>query len=596
LQTIETINQLVQRTFADFPDSDSLGWKVEGQYQFISYSELAERVRHAALGLHGIGIVKGDRVALLSENRWEWAVTDLAALSLGAIVVPMFPSLPPQQVRYVLSDSGAKAVAVSTSDQLGKVLEVENSLPDLQRKIIFEAGTQTVEAVPLEEIMARGRERDPADRDFFESAWKSVTGDDLASIIYTSGTTGDPKGAMLSHNNFASNAQASAKVLEFSFNDRFLSFLPLSHVFERTAGHFLPFTVGASIAYTESLFTVARNLREAKPTILLSVPRLYESMQEKILESAARLPPTRKKIFLWSMDIARQVGRLKGQWTRLPLLLEAKHAAADTLVYQRIRESFGGRLRCFVSGGAPLPSSIGEFFCGLGIDILQGYGLTETSPVMTVNRPGSRRFDTVGLPVEGGEVRLAEDGEILCRGPLVMQGYYNKQEETSSVIDGEGWLHTGDIGVMEPDGHLKITDRKKNILVLANGKNVAPQPIESHLIQSPYISQILLTGDQQKAVAALIVPAFDAVKEALSGKGVDAPTPEAIVELREARQLIKSEIDRLSDHLADFERLKRFTLLPREFSMAEGELTPTLKIKRKVVLEHFREQVQQMAE
>jgi len=590
----ETINQLVQRTFANCPQHYSLGWRVSGRYQFITYAELAERVRHAALGLSALGIAKGDRLGLLSENRWEWAVTDLAALSLGAIVVPMFPSLPSPQIRYVLSDSGAKAVAVSTPQQLEKVLAVKASLPDLQQTIIFDPGAETEAAISLEEIMHTGRELEEKQKDLFESAWQSVTGDDLASIIYTSGTTGEPKGVMLSHGNFASNAQASARVLAFSSVDRFLSVLPLCHVFERTAGHFLPLSVGASVAYAESLHTIARDLREAEPTIMLGVPRLYQSIAERILETGNRLSPMRKKIFRWAMEIARQVGKLKGAGKGVPLLLEAQHKAADALVYQQIRASFGGRLRCFVSGGAALPPAIGEFFCGIGIEILQGYGLTESSPVIAVNRPGRCRFDTVGLPIEGVEVRLAEDGEILCRGPLVMKGYYNKPAETAAAIDAEGWLHTGDIGTIEPDGHLKITDRKKNIIVLANGKNVAPQPIESLLVQSPFISQALLVGDGEKDISALIVPAFEALQAALAEKGINVSTPEAIIEQRETRQLIKSEIDRLSAGLADFERVKRFALLPREFSMAEGEMTPTMKVRRKVVLEHFREQMKQM--
>lgn len=591
-----TLNEMVHETFARFGERDSLGWKVEGEYRFISYADLASRVRAAALGLHTLGVSKGDRVGLLSENRWEWAVTDLAVVSLGAVLVPMFPSLPPAQVKYILEDSGSLAVVVSAEEQLKKIISLRDELPGLRHVVAFEppkeaAGDASV--LLFEEVMSRGA---AAESDIYEKSWQSVTGDDPASIIYTSGTTGDPKGAMLSHNNFASNAQASAQVFAFTERDRFLSFLPLSHVFERTVGYYLPLSVGASIAYAESLFTVAKNLREVKPTIMLSVPRLYENMQEKILDSADKLSGTRKKIFLWAMDIARQVGQLKGQWKKLPLLLEAKHKAADTLVYQQVREGMGGNLRCFVSGGAPLPPSLGEFFCGLGIEIIQGYGLTESSPVITSNRPGGLRFDSVGPPLEGIEVRLAPDGEILCNGPSVMMGYYNKPEQTKEVIDDEGWLHTGDIGTIDPDGHLRITDRKKNILVLANGKNVAPQPIESHLLQSPFINQVVLLGDKQKAVTALIVPSFDSVKERLSAKGVRVESKEDLIAQKETRQLIKSEIDRLSDHLADFEKVKKFTLLPREFSVDTGEMTPTLKIKRKVILEKYREQVEAMAE
>ncbi|MBI3922416.1 MAG: long-chain fatty acid--CoA ligase [Armatimonadetes bacterium] len=593
-----TLNELVQETFSRYPDRDSLGWKVDGKYQFVTYSELSARVRRCALGLQSQGVESGDRVGLLSENRWEWAVTDLAILSLGAVNVPMFPTLPSAQVKYVLEDSSAKAIVVSNKEQFKKIAEIKGSLEKLEHVIVLEsAATEGLaKATSFGDMMDRGAQIEGGESDHFDATWRDVKEDDLASIIYTSGTTGDPKGAMLSHSNFSTNARATAKVFEFTHEDRFLSFLPLSHVFERLAGHYLPLHVGAAVGYAESLFTIAKNLRELQPTIMLSVPRLYENMQEKILDSADKLSPTRKKVFLAAIETARDIGRLRGQQKKAPLLLEAKHKAFDTMVYQQIRESFGGCLRIFVSGGAPLPPSLGEFFCGLGITIIQGYGLTESSPVICTNRPHNPRFDSVGFPIDEVEVKIAPDGEILCKGPNVMLGYYGKPEQTREAIDEEGWLHTGDIGVLDPDGHLRITDRKKNILVLANGKNVAPSQIESHLLQSPYLSQIVLLGDRQKSVTALIVPGFGALKEYLSSKGIQAETNEAMVEAKETRQLIKAEIDRLSGHLADFEKVKKFTLLPKEFSVEEGELTPTLKIKRKVIMDKCARQIEDMAD
>jgi long-chain acyl-CoA synthetase len=409
---------------------------------------------------------------------------------------------------------------------------------------------------------------------------------DLASLIYTSGTTGDPKGARLTHDNFHSNAIAAANALPVSDRDIFLSFLPLCHVFERLGGHYLPLSIGATIAYSEGLFSVQRNMEETHPTIMLSVPRLYSALEGRIMETVSKSRPLQRRLFHWGMKVgrARNLGRLEGRFNPL---LEIQYALADHFIFANLREKLGGKLRYFVSGGAPLPRSAAEFFYSVGITILEGYGLTETSPVISVNRPDSLKFGTVGPPIPGVEIKIAEDGEILSRGPHIMEGYHNKPDDTVLAIDPDGWFHTGDIGRLDELGRLAITDRKKDIIVLANGKNVAPQPIEGAIKASPYISDIALIGDRQNIITALVVPAFGAVKHYAQEHGIDAHDNESLSKNPEIRKLIKAEIDRCSAVFADFERVRRFALLSHEWTIENEMLTPTMKIRRHAIAESY---------
>jgi long-chain acyl-CoA synthetase len=423
--------------------------------------------------------------------------------------------------------------------------------------------------------------------DAFEARRLAVRPEDPAAIIYTSGTTGEPKGAVLSHANFTSNALAVLRRIPVRETDRFLSFLPLPHVFERLVGFYFPLAAGAEIAYAGSLFTVQTDMVDVKPTIMASVPRLYESMAGRIADTGAKLPPLRRRLFDWAVSVGRNVGMRRIEHRSVEPLLALQYALADRLVLAKVRERTGGRMRYFVSGGAPLMRETAEYFAALGLTILEGYGLTETSPVITFNPPGEIKLGTVGRPIDGVEVKLAADGEILCRGHNVMQGYYNKPAATREAIDADGWFHTGDVGRLDADSYLSITDRKKEILVLSNGNKVAPAPIEARLKTSPFIAQAVLLGDRQNVVSALIVPQFDRLRQWAQEAGIPAAENAALIADARVRRQIKSEIDRLSKELADFEKVRRFALLERDFTTDSGELTPTLKLKRRVIAEKY---------
>ena len=587
-----TINQMVQNTIKQHGSKAALSHKVDKQYQDISYATLAERIKHFCLGLTELGLQKGDRVALLSENRPEWAITDLATLAGGGVTVPMFSTLTSAQVEYIVRDSGAKIICVSSERQLQKIKDWDAKVPtSLQHIVIFDE-LQDDSVHTFDQVCELGQQVENGDQ-VYQQASEAVTPDDLASIIYTSGTTGDPKGAMLTHSNFMSNVGAATGIVTIGPDDVFLSFLPLSHVFERMGGHYLPLSSGATIAYAESPFTIRQNMQEVRPTIMMSVPRVYEAMHERILNSVKEGSPTKQKIFHWSVSVGSKVSQAIQQQKKPSLGLSMKASIANKLVFEKLKAVTGGRLRFFVSGGAPLSKAIAEFFHAAGILILEGYGLTETSPVICVNRPDQWKFGTVGPVIPGIEVKIAEDGEILSRGPHIMQGYFNKPSDTDEAIV-DGWFHTGDIGEIDEEGFLTITDRKKNLLILSNGKNVAPQPIENQLKQSPYISEIMLLGDQRRTITALIVPNYDAIKEFAEEQQLEAEDIPALLQTQEVQRLIRGEITQYSSDFADFERVRMFTLMEKEFSEESGEMTPTLKLKRPVIMENHKAAIDQM--
>jgi long-chain acyl-CoA synthetase len=583
-----TVPQMLRRTCDRFASKPALQQRVKKQWVATTYAELAERVMNFALGLAELGIRKGDRVAILSENRVEWAVADLAVLSIGAVTVPLYSTLPAAQVQHVVGDSGSAALVVEDEKQLKKALEVRENLPDLRHVVLIEpiadmpAGVATFAAIEAIAADRRAKETE------FERLWHAVQPGDLASIIYTSGTTGLPKGAMLTHDNFMSNAQALPELVQIGPDDVFLSFLPLAHVFERLAGHYLPLLAGSTVVYSEGLRHLRRNMAEIEPTVMASVPRLYEGMQSGIQEEFEKRPARERKMLEWALSVGSRYNGPLALGRRPGLVAQLEYRVADRLVLSKIRARVSGRrLRYFISGGAPLAMDTARFFNALGWTILQGYGLTETSPVINVNRPGLNKFGTVGPPITAVEVRIADDGEILARGPNIMQGYYNLPEATAQAIDADGWFHTGDIGQLDAEGYLRITDRKKDLIVLANGKNVAPQPIESALKASPFIAWPALFGDRQPVIVALIVPDFARLKAWASGRGIPLEPTRELLDHPEVRRLYKSEIDAHMGGLADYEKVRRFALLADEFSIDSGELTPTLKVKRAVVADRY---------
>ena len=578
-----TLPQLFFDAVTRHDKADALQYKVNGVYQPISSRLLAERVRFAALGLAELGVKAGDRVAIFSENRPEWAIADFACVTSALTDVPLYPNLPPEQAAYIIRDSGAVAIFVSDDAQAAKIAVVRATCPSLEHVITFSAARHAGADHTLAEVEAMGAAvDDEARRVAYRSAASAVRPDDLATLIYTSGTTGDPKGVMLTHDNLFSNVMGSAACIPFMNNDVGLSFLPLSHIFERMAGHYLMFHVGCSIAYAESIDTVPIDLQTVRPTLVLSVPRLYEKMYARVLENALAGGAVKQRIFFWARKVAEQWADVTLAGGEPAGLLALKYRIAQKLVFSKLQARTGGRLRYFVSGGAPLAPEINKFFYAAGLVILEGYGLTETSPVIAVNTPAAFRIGTVGKPVPGSEVQIASDGEILTRGPHVMKGYYNKPEATADAIDTDGWFHTGDIGEIR-DGYIAITDRKKDIIVTAGGKNIAPQPIEGLIKTNKYVSQAVVIGDKRKFPIVLVVPNWEQVEKYAKRKNLIWTHRAQLLEMPTIQAKMDKEVRSQLTSLANYEMPKKIALLEHDFSIERGELTPTMKVKRRVI-------------
>jgi len=568
---------------------DQLKVKRDGVWRDISGAEFKTAVEELSMGLRALGLKTGESVAILSENRPEWAYADLATLTAGGVDAPIYPTLPAHQVAYILRDSGARLVFVSNTSQAAKLAEARQQAPSVQQVIFMDDGPAPEGTTPLAEVRAEGRAALAQDPEAVRRRAAEVGPEDLATLIYTSGTTGDPKGVMLLHRNIASNVHAGLEALpEVGPSDVCLSFLPLCHSFERMVGHYSMLQAGVTIAYAESVEKVPQNMAEVRPTFMASVPRLYEKMYARVNEKVASDPPLRQKIFKWAIGIGAQVFQARVDKTQPGVLVKLQHAIATKLVFSKIKERVGGRLRLFVSGGAPLPKEIAEFFGAAGLLILEGYGLTETSPVISVNRIDDLKPGSVGKMLEGIEVKIAEDGEILTRGPNVMKGYFNKPEATAEVLDPDGWFHTGDVGLVDAQGFLVITDRKKDILVTSGGKNIAPQPIENLIKTHPLVGEVVMIGNKRNFPAALIVPAFDSLEKWAREQGVSFSGHEDLIAKPEVQALYQKTVDDLTGSLAQFEKIKRVALLANEFTIEAGELTPTLKVKRRVVEEKYK--------
>ena len=575
-----------------FKDGIAQRCKSDGEWQDISYGELGQKVRLVAQGLASKGIEKGDKVAILSENRPEWAACDFGIQSAGAIVVPVYPTLIGKQIEYILRNSDSKMLITSNSEQVGKILPLLGNLPELTLVVVMDSsnGNGNGETVSLEGLMEDGKNYAKNNENWYDESVDKVKKMDIMTIIYTSGTTGEPKGVLLTHNNFISNVEGALGVFSVDETDTFLSFLPLSHVFERMAGHNLAYSTGATVAFAESIEKVAANMGEVHPTLMTSVPRLYEKMYAKVHAKVEAGSPLKKKLFNWAFGIGAEMRELpEGESPGIGLKI--KHALASKLVFSKLKARVGGKLRFFASGGAPLSAEIGEFFARAGIIIIEGYGLTETSPIICVGLVENPVFGTVGPPIFNVELKIAADGEILTRGPHVMVGYYKDDEATNEIIDSDGWLHTGDIGEMDEGGRLRITDRKKNILVTAGGKNIAPAPIENMLVLSPLIEQVMLIGDRRKFISALIAPELKALKSAAEKAGFSVSSNEELVKDPGVYNLVEDEINRLQADISNYERVKKFIMIPRLLTIEDGEITPSLKIKRKVVIDKFSSEI-----
>jgi long-chain acyl-CoA synthetase len=590
-----TLNQLFYDAAARHDRPNALQVKIGGHYQPVSHRTLVERVCNVGLGLRALGIPSGSRIAILSENRPEWAIADFACLTAGFVDVPVYGTLPAEQMLHILADSGAVAIFVSSAEHANTIESIRPELPSLEYVIGFDDTDADGMTLTLAALEAKGaasgggvdeESRGAAER--YRSEALDVSPDQVATIIYTSGTTGEPKGAMLTHGNIASNVAAVTRATPFRADDVSLSFLPLSHILERMFDY-LMFAVGVSIAYVESMDTIVENLGEVRPTIVVSVPRIYEKIYARVLENALSAGGAKKQIFFWARKVGEKwadetlAGRRPGTW------LAARYAVAKKLVFSKLEARVGGRMRYFVSGGAPLATEINKFFYAAGLVILEGYGLTETSPVIAVNTPDHFRLGTVGQPIAGVEVRIADDGEIMVRGPNVMKGYFNRPDDTRAVLEPDGWFHTGDIGELDADGYLSITDRKKDIIVTAGGKNIAPQPIENAIKTNKFVTEAVMIGDKRKYAVVLVVPNFDNLEKWARYKSVAFSDRATLVAQPMVRAKMEREVLGTLHDLASFETPKKVGLLSQEFSIESGELTPTLKVRRRAVDKRYRE-------
>jgi len=587
--SIETLPDLFLTAIHDHPRPDCFSFRGEdGQYQDISSEEAHRQVRALRHGLKSLGVKRGDKVALLSENRYEWALTDLGILFCGAVSVPIYPTLLPDTIEYILKDCEPTVLFVSTAEQAEKIHGLRANLPFLQDVITFE-NVELPNVMPLNKLIQIGQNivndnpPEPS-RDIVE-----VDKNDLASIIYTSGTTGDPKGVMLSHWNFVSNVLSTLEVVDLSPSDRCLSFLPLSHVLERMAGYYGMLYRGVGIAYAERMDTVPVDLQDVKPTVVISVPRLYEKIYARVLSTAMAGSGLKRSIFFWARDVGKKYGRKKRAGESIPAWLKVQYDLADRLVFKKLRARTGGRLRFFVSGGAPLADPINEFFYAAGLYVLEGYGLTETSPVLSCNTFENFKIGSIGKPIPRTEIRIAEDGEIMARGPQVMLGYYNNETATREVLSEDGWLATGDIGHFDEEDFLFITDRKKDVIVTAGGKNIAPQPIENTIKINKFVSQTVVIGDKRPYLSCLIVPNFETLEEYAKRKGIAFTDSSGLIKHPEIIAMFDRQLERINASLPGFNQVKKCALLDQEFTLEAGELTPTLKVKRWVIAKKYRQ-------
>ena len=565
-----------------------LQYKAGSEYAGISYAELREKVELFAHGLAAMGLKRGERVAIVSENRPEWVISDQAIVALGAVDVPLYTTMTAKQNEFIFNDAGVKYAIVSNQFQLNKVMRVFENIKTLEKVIIMTEKDMTPDTrvVPFSAVYESGRAFMAENPDYLNASRKMVNPEDLLTLIYTSGTTGNPKGVMLTHANLCSNIASAAEVIRIGPDDVLLSFLPLSHSFERMAGYYTALACGATIAYAESVETVRDNMLEVKPTIVTTVPRLFERIHSRVVKQVDSSPPLRRKIFYWAVNVGRDYAQASKRGNVSPAL-RMRHGLADRLVFSKLRARTGGRIKFFVSGGAALGREFGEFFESVGLKIIEGYGLTETSPVISANRVDNYKFGSVGMTIPGVEVKIAQDGEILTRGPNVMKGYWNNKQATREVIDKDGWLHTGDIGVADAEGFIYITDRKKHLFVSSGGKNIAPQPIENLFLSSKYIEQFVLIGDRRMFLTALIVPDFDTLQEFADARNIAYGSNADLAKHPVVNEMIEKEISRVQKDLANYERVRKFTLLESPFTIENGELTPTQKVKRNTIEERY---------
>lgn len=593
----KSIPDMIRNNAGAFGGKEAISYKKQGEMVTLTYAHFYERILMAARGLIKAGVKKGDKIAILSENRAGWVISDLGILCAGGVTVPIYPTNLSDQVAYVLNHAKAKIIFVSTKNQYEKLLEIRDQIPDVEFVVSYERfmWDKKLPLYTLFQLSEISHPITPEERAHVEEIIDDIHRGDLMSIIYTSGTTGVPKGAMLTHGNILYNTcYAAAKVNRVSPDDVMLSFLPLSHIFERTIGYYLTLSKGCHMVFAESIEKVPENMYEVGPTVMVSVPRLFEKIYSRIFETVHQASPLRRKIFHWAVKVGREYTYAKYVDDNLTGMLNLKHQIAERLVYSKLRKRFGGRLRFFISGGAPLDKTINEFFWSIGIPILEGYGLTETSPVVSVNTFEQMKFGSIGTVLECTEVKLAEDKELLVRGPLVMKGYFQNDEETRESMDEEGWFKTGDIAEIDDEGYIFIVDRKKEIIITAGGKNIAPQPIEQELKLDKYVSQAFVSGNKRPYLVALIVPNFERLIDYAREHHIHYLDMHDLVSNDKVHALYRERLDQINEKLPRYATIKKFTLAAVDFSIAGGELTPTLKFKRRNIYDKYKSSIERL--
>ncbi|MBX3007550.1 MAG: long-chain fatty acid--CoA ligase [Melioribacteraceae bacterium] len=594
-KTIPQLFQIITQDFGKGKERHVLKYFAGNTWHGIKYDELYEATKNFAQGLAALGVKRGDKVSIIAENRPEWVYSDMAILGLGGIDVPLYPISTSETIEFCVNNSESVGIIVSNKFQLNKVIKVAKNCSSLKFIIVMnnEDKSSDQNVYSFNDVVQKGTQFSKDNPKHFDEQCKLSNENELCTIIYTSGTTGEPKGVMLTHKNIVSNIKGAHEIFNIDENDIFLSFLPLCHIFERMGGYYTAFSCGGTIAYAESIEKVAPNMLDIKPTIMTAVPRLFERMYSKIKRNVESQPEKKQKIFNWAVEIGKEYMVSKKSGHPVPIFLTLKHKLADKLVYQKLREKTGGKLRFFISGGAALSRELGQFFEAVGILIIEGYGLTESSPVISANRLNDYKFGTVGKPMPGVEIKIAKDGEILAYGPNIMQGYYKNKKETEETLK-DGWLHTGDIGVFDAEGFLIITDRKKHLFKTSGGKYIAPTPIENMFLASKYIDQFVLIGDRRMFLSALIVPDYEALKEYADANRIQYNNVDELVNMKQIYELLDKEMDAFQKKLANFERVRKFAILDKPFTIEGGELTPSLKLKRKVIEERYGDLISDM--
>ena len=581
----KTISDMFYNVMLNNTEKEFFFHKVNSTWISLKGSEIVSKVESLSKGLLSLNLTHGDKVAILSNTSYKWALCDYSIICSGMTTVTVYPTLIEDQIKFIINNSETKVIFVEDIHQYKRVESIIEDCPNLEKIIIMEFYNNNSNHFNLFNLMEFGNNKDID----LINVRNKISSNDLLTLIYTSGTTGVPKGVMLTHENLLSNIHAVSKIQKDIKDEKFLSFLPMSHILERMAGHFYPMYIESQVYYAENMETVGLNMAEVSPSVVICVPRFFEKMYTKIMEQINKSSNFRKKIFDWALQVGKDYLNLKLAIHKINLILIIKYEISDNLVYKKIRSKLGGNIKFFISGGAPLSRSIAEFFSGIGITILEGYGLTETSPVLTSNTPEMLRFGSVGKSLSNVSIKIAQDGEILAKGPNIMLGYYKNEVATNKIIDDDGWFHTGDIGEIDEEGFLKITDRKKSLIVTSAGKNIAPAPLENTLLTSKYIDQVIVIGDKRNFISALIVPSFDIINDLRLKSKKDNLSNEAMIDHPEVISIIEKDIDIKMNKYSKFETIKKFKLLSRPFSIERGEMTPKMSIVRKKVESNYSE-------